>query len=134
MDAKEAFVKNIGVMHLVNNMKSNQDKYESLQAMHTLPFQPAGLARSEILFTERSDRSKLTFNSCGEFSITVSPLLPGHEVIVTFSRADGGSDETRVMVNLVSARAHCKFGAFGAVATMLWICGSCIAQMPCHRF
>ena len=105
-DVKETFVRKITIMHLVNHMKSNQEGAD-LQAYYSLPFHPAGLARLESMFVESGGRSRLLFNSCGEFSTSISPPLQGQQGVVKLQRR-GGGDKTCVIFTLVSARIHSK--------------------------
>jgi hypothetical protein len=105
-DVKETFVKKITTMHLVNHMKSNQEGAD-LQAYYSLPFHPAGLARLESMFVESGGGSRLVFNSCGEFSTSISPSLQGQQGVVKLQR-QGGGDKTCVIFTLVSARIHSK--------------------------
>ena len=93
-------------MHLVNHMKSNQEGAD-LQAYYSLPFHPAGLARLESMFVESGGGSRLVFNSCGEFSTSISPPLQGQQGVVKLQRR-GGGDKTCVIFTLVSVRIHSK--------------------------
>lgn len=68
VSVKEAFVKNISILHLLNHMQNNQETADKPQAFYSFPCLGQSVHRLESLF-QGTPEASLAFNSCGELHI-----------------------------------------------------------------